>query len=324
MSSSAVRSASIRSCNLASASVTGSSVGGVVVEGGASFDQNNDFDTWYFDYQPSNNPFLPGLETPGSGSVGGWYAGNAVISLGKAAGAGLIEWTSQKYVDGGDGPGLVGWIRTGTAAWDDLVPFFMVGNGNGYMDYAADQMVAGMGIDMTVDPDTYEFHGFVVDTGQARAINAQSEWYLPSPGTAQIGRIFDTGFKFGIDMTADATTGFQFDSSTGDFVYGELANDYVRWDHSGDVMDILGLLTGSRFTYLKALDIASAGVPNGETDGVNIFYDNTLTTFFDCFHIVFFFNYKYNNYDVIFISLSVSITTLAQQDKIGFLSPLPQ
>ena len=244
-----------------------------VIIGGASFDQNNNFDTWYYEFQPSNNPFLPGLESTTGGTAGPWYAGNAVISLGLAVGAGMIEWTSQDYVDGGAGPGLVGWRRTATTNWDDIVPFFMVGNGNGYMDYAADQMVAGMAIDMTIDPDTYDFHGFVVDTLQARGINVQSEWYL---STAEIASIMDTGVKIGIDITADATTGFQFDSTTGDFVYGELANDYVRWDHSGNVMDILGLLTGSRFTYTKMLDIASASVPNGETDGVNIFYDNTL------------------------------------------------
>ena len=243
--------------------------------GGASFDQSNDFDTWYFGYQPSNNPFLPSPLEGGEASVfvDAWYAGDSVVSLGAAVGDGLLEWSNEQLINSADGPGIAGWRRTATTNWDDLAAFFLAGNLKGFGDYASDTLGAGLAVDLSIDPDISTFEGLVVDTTQARGTNIQSRWFL---STAEIAQMLSTGFKVGIDISADATTALQFDSTTGDMVYGELANDYARWDHSGNVLDILALLTGSRSTYLQFLDIASASVPTAVTDAANVFWDETV------------------------------------------------
>jgi hypothetical protein len=75
-----------------------------------------------------------GLGTGGSAQT--WLAGDAAVSTGDV-GDGVVEMFAETGLNGGIGPAVLGWVRTGTDP-EDLEPRWAVGNLNGVYDYVDD------------------------------------------------------------------------------------------------------------------------------------------------------------------------------------------
>ena len=115
----------------------------------------------------------------GSG-VNSWVAGDAVASLGNAAGDGLIELTATSTLRNHLGPSIVTYARNSTATWNALTPTTVQGNLRSFVDYGADEFGFALGNDLTLTPTT-GFSGMTADrTNGLRLFNVDFRLYSGS------------------------------------------------------------------------------------------------------------------------------------------------
>ena len=129
-----------------------------------------------------------------------WYKGDAVASLQKNAGEGYLWLTAKSSIHGHTGPGLIGYVRTGTGA-DDVKPIFAKGNLRSFVDYLSDEYGDAAGNDLTLTPAT-GFKGYTLDrTDGLRLFNTDLNIY--EAGTKRFEIDSDTGLSLLVD---NATT----------------------------------------------------------------------------------------------------------------------
>ena len=148
----------------------------------------------------------------GSGS-NDWVAGDAVASQGASAGQGYIDLTATSTIHNHLGPTITIYSRTATTAWNSVKPTVTMGNLRSFVDYSADTMGFAHGNDLTLTPTT-GFKGVATDnTNGVRMFSVDFKSYNGSVNTVQIS---PTGnIKAGSDISAAATTTFDFVASTG-------------------------------------------------------------------------------------------------------------
>lgn len=115
-----------------------------------------------------------------------WYAGDAVVDLGGAAGQGYLELTSTRTIHNHYGPSSIYYARTGTANWNDVAPVAAVGNLRSLLDYTGDEFGQAAGNNLTLTPTT-GFQGYAIDrTNGLRLFNVNFSLYESTTKKAEI------------------------------------------------------------------------------------------------------------------------------------------
>lgn len=175
------------------------------------------------------------------GTPGTFYAGSCVASYGRTwdwedideywedlddnweemKGKCLIEITSDALT----GP-YIDMFRHHGDPWNSQTSFFRLGNINGTADYTHTTfgVIAAKDISQSLGAG---FNGFILDeTNGLRLYNTDIALYDGANQTVDIDNTGD--LKMGTNVSADATTSFDFDSSTGALRVGELASSHAN------------------------------------------------------------------------------------------------
>jgi hypothetical protein len=138
-----------------------------------------------------------------------WTVGDAVASEQKNAGEGFLWLTSTATEYSHTGPGIIGYVRTGTGQ-ADIKPVFVKGNLRSFVDYASDEYGDAAGNDLTLTP-TSGFQGYTIDrTNGLRLFNADIKMYNAGEQTVNISNT-GTDVWFGPDSS---TKLLEFDGAT--------------------------------------------------------------------------------------------------------------
>lgn len=126
-----------------------------------------------------------------------WVIGDAVVSLGSAPGHGYIDITSTKTILNHFGPTITHYVRTGTAAWNNLAPVVTSGNLRSFVDYTGDEFGTGAGNDLTLTPAT-GFKGYTLDrTNGLRLFNTHIELYTGGSKIVELNQTNGLTFAYG-------------------------------------------------------------------------------------------------------------------------------
>lgn len=160
-----------------------------------------------------------------------WLTGDSMTSLRAAAGEGWIELSADNTLLGEVGPVQIFYARTDVNNWDDASPVMANGNLASLVDYSSTAVFGtAAGNDLGLTP-TSGFSGFTVDyTSGLRLFNTSLDIYS---GGVQTVDIATTGnVKLGSNVSADATTTFDFTASSGVLRVGPLAasKPNLYWD----------------------------------------------------------------------------------------------
>lgn len=127
------------------------------------------------------------------GSATAWVAGDAIVSLGNAAGKGYIDLSAVSTIRNHFGPTMAVYVRTGTSLWTDVAPVVASGNLRSFVDYSADEFGFGTANNLTLTPTT-GLKGVTVDrTNGVRLFNVDISLY--NSGTLKT-KIQNTGEVF--------------------------------------------------------------------------------------------------------------------------------
>lgn len=165
-----------------------------------------------------------------------WVAGDAVASQGSSAGHGYIDLTATATIHNHLGPTITIYSRTATTAWNSVKPTVTMGNLRSFVDYSADTMGLAHGNDLILTPST-GFKGVTSDNANGvRLFSVDFKSYNGSVNTVQISA---TGnIKAGSDISAAATTTFDFVASTGAIRLGpSTGKPSIYWN--GTSLDLL-------------------------------------------------------------------------------------
>lgn len=111
------------------------------------------------------------------GSTTAWVAGDAIVSLGNAAGKGYIDLSAVSTIRNHIGPTQAVYVRTGTSLWTDLAPVTANGNLRSFVDYSADEFGFATANNLTLTPTT-GLKGVTVDrTNGMRLFNVDISLY---------------------------------------------------------------------------------------------------------------------------------------------------
>lgn len=218
-----------------------------------------------------------------------WYIGDAVTSLGGAAGEGYINLTATATIHNHYGPTIAHYVRTGTGTWNAVKPVVASGNLRSFVDYSSDVFGHAAGNDLLLAPDE-GFRGYTCDTTNGmRLFNVDLLMYNDSQLTAALDN--EIGLNFltaGIGTTNYAPTSIRWwtnmsvtdisDENAGitcydSPAYGSFLNISVRPSATGDssrmqlyalsdtsvAIIALGFISGTPTIELAADEVKVAG-----------------------------------------------------------------
>jgi hypothetical protein len=175
-----------------------------------------------------------------------WYAGDAIVSLGKNIGEGWLELTSTRTTMQELGPTMSINRRSGTTSWNDIEPVVAVGNLESFLDYSSDTPGIAIGDDISAGTISERKIITADGTNGVRLYNVDLNLY---DGAAQTVALDSTGnLSMGSNLSAANTTSFSFFSedtaynseafTAGDVLFG--SNSPTRANLFWDVSENTG------------------------------------------------------------------------------------
>lgn len=132
-----------------------------------------------------------------------WYVGDAVTSLGGAAGEGYINLTATTTLHNHYGPTIAHYVRTGTGTWDAVKPVVASGNLRSFVDYSSDVFGHAAGNDLLLAPDE-GFRGYTCDTNAGmRLFNVDLKMYTNGVLTSRLDNTYGYILRSADALTTD-------------------------------------------------------------------------------------------------------------------------